>query len=129
MASLILTLRWIFEAGGFGGFHLQPRDSLQVEKPLNILAGARGQSKVQGRRRRYRDAEDAAVSEYAAKPAKAHAETPSSYSALIGLDGLVLCSDRPCWLDRMLWSPPVGLIDFSTLALVLNISLALGLLR
>jgi hypothetical protein len=29
----------------------------------------------------------------------------------------------------MLWSPPVGLIDFSTLALVLNISLALGLLR
>ena len=78
VASLILTLRWIFEAGGFGGFHLQPGDTLQVEKPLNILAGARSQSKVQGRRRRYRDAEDAAVSEYAAKPAKAHAETPSS---------------------------------------------------
>ena len=103
------------EAGGFGGFHLQPRESLQVEKPLKILAGARGQSEVHGGWRRYQDAKYAAVSEYAATPAKAYAEAPNSQSALIGLVGLVLCSDRPCWTDRMLWSPLEGLIDFSTL--------------
>ena len=76
---------------------------------------------------------DAAVSENAANPAKAHAETPSSQSALIGLVGLVLCFDRPCWLDRMLWSPPCGLDRFQYLGSCTDgsssISLALGLLR
>ena len=57
-----------------GGFTPSPGIHLRVEKPLKILAGARGQSKDKGRRCSYRVAE--AVAEYAAIPAKAYAQTP-----------------------------------------------------
>ena len=73
VASIIPTPRWGYGPVVSGGFTSGPGIHLHVEKPLKILAGAKGQYKDQGRRRSYRVAE--AVTENAAIPAKAYAQT------------------------------------------------------